>query len=318
MNNTPTPRLTPARHTTRALWLLLVALAVLDVLWLAKLQIVLIGPAVTRALYVGACLLGLRLFYTWLRPEARICAALDTVVYVAAFSQIAAILSYLIVGTGAPLVDAWYARADAAIGFNWLGWFDFVHAHTLLAETLRCAYGLLLPEMIPVVLVLAFSSQFDRLRIFVVAFSATALATLLISAVVPAAGAWIHYGLGQRVDLAQISDFELLRRHQMAGIDLARMQGLISMPSFHAALAVLYAWSMRRCGAWFWPCALLNALIVLSALTEGGHYLVDVVGGTLLASIAIGWTLSVNRQHEAPQEGTGDASSVPGISVDPA
>ncbi|MGV2290634.1 phosphatase PAP2 family protein [Trinickia sp. YCB016] len=284
-------------HQIRLLnWWLCIVLAGTDFIALEVAHIELAPAGVVRTGVAGAALLILRFVYSRVRPEQRICAALDTVLYLVIFSQAAAVLNYLILGTGTPVADAWYSRADAALGFHWPAWFGFVRAHSPLAETLHFANALLMPQMIAVVFVLAFSARLDELRAFATAVTAAYLATLFVTALAPAAGAWTYYPPGPGVDLSQFSDFELLRNHALLRVDLTKLQDLVSMPSFHAAVAVLCTWAMRRSGAWFWPCALASGLIVLSTPTEGGHYLVDVLGGIAVASAAIGWTSYMSRK----------------------
>ena len=282
-------------------WWLCAVLAGTDCVALKVANIALAPASVLHFGVAIAVLLMLRVVYARIRPEPKIRAALDTVLYLVLFSQAAAVLGYLIIGTGTPLVDGWYSRADTALGFDWLAWFDFVRAHAQFAQALHLAYALLLPQIIAVVFVLAFSARLDELRAFATAVTTAYLVTLFVTALVPAAGAWTYYALGPRVDLSQFSDFELLRHHALPRVDLTKLQDLMSMPSFRAALAVLCVWAMRRCGAWFWPCALASGLIVLSTPTEGGQYLVDVLGGMVVASAAISWTSYMSRKEKAPQ-----------------
>lgn len=287
-------------NTTMAvLWAICGALLAVDAIWLRVTDISIANSGLPRLGLACATLIVMYIVYTRLRPEPGIAAALETILYLAVSSQAGAVLSYLIVGTGAPLVDAVYARADAALGFDWMAWFEFVRAHLWLRTTLAVAYASLLPQMVPLVVVLAFSRRFDDLRAFVAAMTAAMFITLFVSSLFPAAGAWVQYGLGSRVDLAQLSDFDALRSHRLSSINLTHLQGLISMPSFHTALAVLYVWAMRHCPKWFGGFLLLNALLVMSTLSEGGHYLVDVFGGAATSLVSIGFIGYLNSLRPA-------------------
>jgi len=64
-------------------------------------------------------------------------------------------------------------------------------------------------------------------------------------------------------------------------ISQADAQGLVSLPSFHTALGVLFCLALRhsRLG---WPCLLLNLLMITSTPVMGGHDLVDLLAGALL------------------------------------
>jgi membrane-associated phospholipid phosphatase len=70
---------------------------------------------------------------------------------------------------------------------------------------------------------------------------------------------------------------------------------LICFPSFHVIWAILFAqalWGFRYLRI---PVALLAGLIIMSTLTTGWHYFVDVLAGILLASFAVLTAKMLNR-----------------------
>jgi membrane-associated phospholipid phosphatase len=60
-------------------------------------------------------------------------------------------------------------------------------------------------------------------------------------------------------------------------------------------MGVLLAWGMRRPRWLFAVAAPVNALMLVSTLTVGGHYLTDVVAGIAIAA-ASAWAASLSRQ----------------------
>ena len=64
------------------------------------------------------------------------------------------------------------------------------------------------------------------------------------------------------------------------------MTGFVSFPSYHAAAAVMLAWAGWRTPL-RWPMVLLNIAMAFSALLVGAHYLVDIVGGVIVAAVAV-------------------------------
>ena len=70
-------------------------------------------------------------------------------------------------------------------------------------------------------------------------------------------------------------------------ISPANVKGLIGFPSFHAVLAVLPLWSVRRLRAVRLPLALFNLLMLAATPIQGGHHLVDVLGGIAVAVFAM-------------------------------
>jgi membrane-associated phospholipid phosphatase len=71
--------------------------------------------------------------------------------------------------------------------------------------------------------------------------------------------------------------------------------GLISFPSFHTVMALLFAYTFRGIRLLF-PAAIgLNALMVVSIPYSGDHYLVDLAAGALVAILAIAATKVLMR-----------------------
>jgi membrane-associated phospholipid phosphatase len=64
-------------------------------------------------------------------------------------------------------------------------------------------------------------------------------------------------------------------------------EGIVTFPSFHATLAIIMTYAVRR---YRWALAVfgsLNCLMILAIPTVGGHYLVDLFGGAVVAGLAI-------------------------------
>ena len=65
------------------------------------------------------------------------------------------------------------------------------------------------------------------------------------------------------------------------------MQGLVTFPSFHTSLAIITTYAVRGIRFVTLPVAILNGLVIVSTLPEGGHYLIDVIAGAIISIIAI-------------------------------
>ncbi len=77
---------------------------------------------------------------------------------------------------------------------------------------------------------------------------------------------------------------------------LARLQGVVTFPSYHTVLAILFAYAHR--GRWSFPIFLLiNCLMIASIPSEGGHYLSDVLAGAGLAVVAIAAARLILRRN---------------------
>jgi len=239
-----------------------------------------------------------------IRTTMRFCALLLI------FQAAAATLSYLVVSTNAALVDAPLAAWDRALGFDWLALLGWLQAHTRLQALLQLAYSSGLLQLVFVVLFLGFTGRRERLEEFMLLFVAATLLTIGVSGVFPAAGAWKFFADAGPFDLSSLSHFERLRDGRLRDIALDNMQGLISIPSLHAAMAVLLVHAVRSTRVVLPVFAGLDLAMLASTPIAGGHYFVDVLAGGALA-LALIWlarergTQPVAAVHATPVTGFG-------------
>jgi membrane-associated phospholipid phosphatase len=223
------------------------------------------------------------------RSDVRIAATARGAAVLVAFVMVSTPFSYLVVSTNAPTVDAALDAWDRALGFDWIALQAWLQSHPAWQSALRAAYQSGPPQIVLVVVFLGFSARPDRLDEFLRLFILATLACVLVSGPFPAAGTWKHYG-ARGVDLSILSHFEALRSGAMREISLSKVQGLISIPSLHAAMAVLLVYAVR--GTALLPAlAALNAAMLVSTPVDGSHYLVDVLAGVALAGLLI----AINR-----------------------
>ena len=274
------------------------ALAALRLQWLAIALLVsfdLVGLAVAR---IGVRPLGFAIHAAGIaamtaplalpryRRDARAFVALAQIGTLASFMMAAVIASYLAVLPGAPLIDVQLAAADRALGLDWRACFDAVAARPWLAALLGAAYMSLIPQALGALAWLGMRRMTARAVALTSQLMFSSTVTSLIAAAWPARSAWFYYGVAAPVGAGSVADFDLLRQHALKLFDFDHAQGLVSMPSFHTAMALLIAYALRGTPA-FVPFALLDAAVIASTPFCGGHYFADVIGGVLLAVVTV-------------------------------
>lgn len=291
MQNTPSTfssriRLAAAGPLGHA-WTITVIVLGIDIVWLlaGRWAIGARGLAVL-ALGIGACLMPLAI--ARYRRDPRIATTTSFCALLLAFQAAAATLSYLVVSTDAPLVDASLAAWDRALGFDWLALQAWLQAHAATRMLLLAAYHSGLLQLVFVVLFLALTGRREHLEEFMLLFIGATLLTIVVSGFFPAAGTWKFYALaGSSVDLSSLSHFEPLRDGRLRDIAWDQMQGLISIPSLHAAMAVLLLYAVRATRFVRAIFIALDVAMLVSTPVDGGHYLVDVLAGVLVAAVLI-------------------------------
>lgn len=203
------------------------------------------------------------------------------------FSLSAGIISYAVVALGGPTYDAEFAALDAALGFSWPKWYDFVTGYPALRFALAVAYTTLLPQILFAILYFGLTNQNHRNREF---FSAVVIAfaiTIVISWRFPALGALPYFGHADEAQRFYFDDFRSLRSHRGHDYSLMKLKGLITLPSFHTVLAILFTYVQRGPGLLPRFIAIVNACVLVSIPVGGGHYLSDMIAGGGVAIVTI-------------------------------
>lgn len=149
-------------------------------------------------------------------------------------------------------------------------------------------YNTLIPLMTVATLLPPLLNRVDKAKEFVVGCIIAATISLPIFACLQAVGPWEYYGFPPAFESLSQKDEMLatLKTDRVFVIDVTNRDGLITFPSFHVVLTALAAaalWPLR----WVrWPAALWATLIVISTVTTGIHYTIDVIGGLVLAVVA--------------------------------
>lgn len=265
---------------------------------------------------------GALVYRRWRRDE-RIATTLVTTAQVVAFSAAGEALSYAVASLDRPLWDATLMAWDQAMGLDWLVYLKAVNAHPHLALLLDVAYASLSAQMIGAVAVLGLSGRLAACRRFALAVMLAALATILVSGAMPAVSMVTHLGL-RGTDYPNFefavgfAPFDALRGGTLRIVSLAKAEGVISFPSLHAALGVLFVRAFWSVGWARWPALAGNMLLIAATPLEGGHYFVDVIAGIVVALVAIGGADALNRPREEQRPvRSGEPAAPDGVSGQP-
>jgi hypothetical protein len=238
------------------------------------------------------------------RASGRSIAIADGVEAIAiwfAFAGVGGVLSYLAMRSGRPFVDAFYAAADAKLGFVWSQWYAQVGRHPLVGLVLALCYDSLMPQA-GMVAMLGFFGYGARVREFFWVAALSMGVTILIAGLFPAGSAPVFFGVGPQP--GYYLDTLALRSDVPVTFALSHMNGIVSFPSYHAALALAYVWALRNFGLLTWAAIALNIVMVISTLVPGGHYLVDPIAGVAMAAAAIMITRHLLRPVAPPVDST--------------
>jgi hypothetical protein len=182
-------------------------------------------------------------------------------------------LSYLAAAPGLPLLDTELARLDALLfGFQWDAAARWVADRPTLDQVLLAAYFSAAYQAVAILLIGSITHPGDRNSELLWTFGAGLLMSCGVFIFTPALGKASHVG-------DYIETLTSIRSGMWTVLDYSRPEGIITFPSFHATLAILFVYAVRRHQ---WALAVfvpLNVLLIAATPTVGDHYLVDVPAG---------------------------------------
>jgi membrane-associated phospholipid phosphatase len=196
-------------------------------------------------------------------------------------------------GRDFPLIDSTLDAIDRALGFDWLAYVAWFNQRPWLTRTLGRAYASIFWQPFAVALILAYR-QTRRLHCFIAAMVATVTIASGIALVLPCLGPYtflkatpeLHSSVELVTQQFHVPLLDWLRQAQLTFPPPPILgAGLISFPSYHAAVAYLCTWACWRSPV-FRPIFLcLNALMLVATPVHGSHYLIDVLAGLLIAAV---------------------------------
>ncbi|MGI4859193.1 MAG: phosphatase PAP2 family protein, partial [Janthinobacterium lividum] len=133
---------------------------------------------------------------------------------------------------------------------------------------------------------------------------------MVFSAALPAESAFVYFGIIDPGTASTVSDFKILRDGTLRVFDISRMQGIVSIPSFHTMLAVFFIYTLRNVRLLFAIALPLNLVLIASTPPQGGHYLADVVCGLLGSALAIWMLRYVTARYGSRHAATASAPLV--------
>jgi membrane-associated phospholipid phosphatase len=194
---------------------------------------------------------------------------------------------YLAARSRAPLHDHALAQVDHAFGFDASALVHWMAPHPWLRTFFSLSYEALFPLMVLAAILPAVRYRFRAVKELIVATGFATIAGAVLFRFVPAIGPWAVYGYAPSAAQLRCQDLLLTLRSGSIHVLNLNESGIVCFPSFHTLLAVVSCVSLWSIKPLRIPAVTLASSVVLSTLTTGWHYLVDVIGGLLLAILSI-------------------------------
>ncbi len=277
----------------RLIWATIAAVAILVLTASALFSFHIEAGSFLKAAIACVVLCAVGWFYSAVRRDLWAASALTGTAQIAAFAAIGAPLSYLAASIDQSLWDATFVRWDNQLGFDWTGWLATMNAHPKLHLVFAFAYASFAAQTTVLVVALALTGHVMRMRIFILAFVLTTLITIAVSAAMPAQGAWGHLQLSAQDYPAitpltrdlHLAVFHGLRDGSFRSLMAEGAEGIITFPSLHAALGLMFILAMWPVPYLRWIALSLNVIMIASTPVDGGHYFIDALAGLGIAMV---------------------------------
>lgn len=232
-------------------------------------------------------------------------AGLESGVLVLAGLMAVGCLTTLFATTAFPYRDNELAYIDSLIvpGMQWIDMVNALRHSDHLLAIMGWVYSSLNWQPFLLVIILATLGHTAALWEFVHGWLIALVICAIVFPFVPALGPYVHNhlvasdipGLTVHQGWHPTEVLDAIRRGSIRSLDPAKMSGMVAVPSFHTAGAILLAWAFRRVYVIGIGFIALDLGIILTAPMIGSHYFIDIVAGILTGGAAIALAHSIAR-----------------------
>lgn len=175
------------------------------------------------------------------------------------------------------LKDHLFVKADRFLCLDATDIVAWVQEHRLLHKACFAAYFSMVPQLILALLITNRALLVKRMMV-------AAVITLLCFNYMPALGNYAN--TDAECHNQPIKERMLALSHgQVDTIRIGDCEGIICAPSYHTIMGCLLIMAFSQVAAVRWWAVGLNGLMIYSTVPTGGHYIVDVLAGLLVAGL---------------------------------
>ena len=175
-----------------------------------------------------------------------------------------------------PLTDGVFAQADALLGFDWFSYSAWIDRHPAIGTILWYSYSSWILQIVVLGIIHCMRTGSEDNAEFIWCFIIGMLIVIIVAIPFPA--------LGYPGKIGQHHIDVLLAAR--SGV-VKEVDGIITFSSFHTVLGLLLIYYSRVLKPLLVITVPLNVLLILAAPPMGGHYLVDVIAGFVVAGVTI-------------------------------
>ncbi len=211
------------------------------------------------------------------------------------FTMCLSMYNYMLLPLWRAPIDLQLNQIDQMFGYHWPLVIEWAGQHPLINDIIRVAYMSTLPQFAVLVVILGLTGRIKELHVLIASVTITATFAICFWGLFPSLGAKSLYDLPQAMEMLAAPIVSTLYGDQMLQMAVEGpgfitpqdIKGLIAFPSYHIVLAVTAIYASRTL-KWVFPAYLvLNMLIMPGIYLHGGHHLVDLPAGLVVAAAGL-------------------------------
>ena len=255
-------------------------------------------PSISYSLLSACALLIVgTLFYTPVRQRPGLAAIMLVTGTSLAAQPIGLLLGYEVQyrSRHALLIDPILAACDRSIGFDWLSLLRWANEHPVASSLLHLCYDMCGEQFLLCVVLFTLTHRSQRLLVLLSSSLVSLIIVHLVPLFYPCLGPYSYFG-AEFLNLSQINlsgaansvaGVLAMRRGDTSIVTLGNLVGTVTFPSFHAVMALQFAWALSCFKGLRFPAMIFNGAVLVSSMIYGSHYLIDLIAGSLLGIVSI-------------------------------
>jgi membrane-associated phospholipid phosphatase len=265
-------------------WSFIAIVAIVDIILLSFCNMELQWSDLTVPASLGALLTVLAIYYHRNDGDSLV-LCMVTLIQMGSYTTVISVLIYLVTSLNFPMADPWLQSIDRFIGFSPQAVVEWTRANPIVNHWSTWVYLFIVPETLLTILAISFSQKRILMEQFTCQFMLGTGICAITGCFFPGAGPAYNHGIEPAEwQLPYLDHFLALRSGETFLFSWQNTEGLVTFPSFHTAWAVMLILVWRQqTKLLFIPISVLSILIILSTLTTGSHYSIDILGGLVLA-----------------------------------
>ncbi len=202
------------------------------------------------------------------------------------------LFNHLTMTTQIPFADEMLVRMDQALFIDWNAYFEFVASSPFIIWLMDHSYTGLTPLSLFAFIGLILMNKIENARFFAITFTVTAIVCTVFGMFFPAMAAVETLLVNKELlanfpyppGLYHVEIIERLRSGEPQVFMFNALPGLTTFPSFHTAAGIVLLYAYRRTFM-FYPVLAYTVVMISSTPIYGGHYVVDLIAGTIVALV---------------------------------